>query len=152
MDVPGFKFVFLRRGTMVLGQCQWNVKDFFAIAESTWDDRLDTLLCDKEEGFFLCLKAAVARRERHELQKRPSLLDVLRDARDHDADDPKDKVFAVLGLCHQNVISHDIEPDYKDSIDIGYTTVARNLLQRSVKPSSVLLTINSSRSRFDIPS
>ena len=141
-----------KRGTILLGQYQWDVENFFAIAEYIRDNQLDLRLHDNEGGFLQCLKAAAARRERHELQKRPTFLDGLREARERDAGDARDKVFAILGLCDQDVISHGITPDYEDSVEKVYTTVAKYLLESSERSLSMLLAIDGSGSKLNLPS
>jgi len=139
-----------QKGIIVLGQYQWDADEFFAIAAYIRDNQLDTYLKDNQGGFLQCLKAAAARKDFHELQTKPPLLDLLREARERDASDPRDKVFAVLGLCQQEEICH-IHPDYKDPAEAVYSNVARYILGNYERPLSLLSAVTSDR-RLNIPS
>ena len=125
---------------MFCGKYEWDVDEFLGVIQFIHENRGEEL-GSVTNGLLQCLKVARSREERHKCQASESqyrnLLDVLRDARERDAGDKRDKVFAVLGLCEEDEALA-ISADYNDSRNGVYINVAKYFLTSSSKPMRML--------------
>ena len=58
-----------------------------------------------------------------------NLLDILVTGRETSASDPRDKVFGLVGLLDDELVSGSIRPDYSKTVQQVYTDVAKHLIQ-----------------------
>lgn len=127
-----------RKVLMICGKFQCDVDDFYTAFDNIRKHELDGHLPERGAGYWLCLKGLAARREFHQQQRAEgSLLDVLRDTRERDAGDPRDKVFAVFGLCRPTELGV-LSVGYQNSIVEVYTMVAWHVLKTYEKPLRLL--------------
>jgi len=129
------------RASMFCGKYEWDVDEFLGTIKFIHDNRGEEDLGSVTNGLLQCLKISRGREERHKCQASAgqyrNLFDVLRDARERDAGDERDKVFAVLGLCAEGE-ARAISADYSDSRNEVYVNVAKYFLTRSSKPLRML--------------
>jgi hypothetical protein len=129
------------RASMFCGKYEWDVDEFLGVIKFIHDNRGEEDLGSVTNRLLQCLKIARSREERHKCQASAgqyrNLLDVLRDARERDAGDERDKIFAVLGLCEEDEALA-ISTDYNDSRNEVYVNAAKYFLTRSFKPLRML--------------
>ena len=88
-----------RRALITSGQFSFDANQFYEIVDFIHSNELEAQLTGMEGGYLQSLKVASLRREFHERTSEIDLLDTLRNARDRDATDSRDKVIGVLGIC-----------------------------------------------------
>lgn len=129
-----------QRAVILSGRYAWEVDDFFGLVKFVHENQGESDLGGVSYGMQQCLKIAAARELQHHQQTsadNSSLLDILRDARERDAGDKRDKVFAVLGLCKEEDAKA-VKPNYEDSLAEVYTRVAKLILESTEKPLRLL--------------
>lgn len=129
-----------QKAVILCGKYEWEVDDFFGLVKFVHDSQGEDDLGGVSYGMQQCLKVSAGRELRHQSQASGSgtgLLEILRDARERDAGDKRDKVFAVLGLCKEEDAKA-VRPNYEDTLAEVYTRVAKLLLECTEKPLRLL--------------
>lgn len=129
-----------RHATILCGKFEWEVDEFFDLIKFISGNQGETDLGGVSYGMLQCLKVSAGRQTRHfnDAGSNPTeLLGLLRDARERDAGDKRDKVFAVLGLCEEEVVQA-VRPNYDESIAEVYKRVAQLMLESPENPLRVL--------------
>ena len=93
------EIVLPRQALIISGRFSFNAHYFFEIVDFIHSTELEAQMIGLEGGYLQSLKVAALRRELHEHSSEIDLLDTLRNARDRDAFDSRDKVLGVLGIC-----------------------------------------------------
>lgn len=116
-----------RRVLMTCGKFSVDGSRFYEIIEFMSSNELAAQFIGLQGGYLQSLKVASLRREFHEHTPSMDLLNILRNARDRDATDPRDKVIGILGLC-------ETDPNWASSLGYHmspteiYVSVAKKLL------------------------
>ena len=124
------EIVLPRRALMTSGKFSFNANYFFEIVDFIHSTELEAQMIGLEGGYLQSLKVAALRRELHEHSSEIDLLDTLRNARDRDASDSRDKVIGVLGICR-------IDPNWASKLGYHlspkeiYISVATHILTSS---------------------
>jgi hypothetical protein len=129
-----------QKAIILCGKYEWEVDDFFGLVKFVHDNQGEEDLGGVSYGMQQCLKVAAGRELRYNHQASASqngLLEILRDARERDAGDKRDKVFAVLGLCKEED-AQAVRPNYEDTLAEVYTRAAKLILESTEKPLRLL--------------
>ena len=119
-----------RRVLMTCGKFSFDGNKFYEIVEFLSANELAAQMLGLQGGYLQSLKVAALRREFHEDTPAMDLLNSLRNARDRDATDPRDKVIGILGLCRT-------DPNWASKLGYHmspaeiYLSVAKNILMSS---------------------
>lgn len=129
-----------RKAIILCGKFEWEVDEFFDLIKFISLNQGENDLGGVSYGMLQCLKVYTGRQMRHfnDVGANPTnILGLLRDARERDAGDKRDKVFAVLGLCEEDIVQA-IRPNYDDTIAEVYQRVAQLMLESPTKPLRIL--------------
>ena len=119
-----------RQVLMTCGKFSFDGNTFYEIVEFMNSNELAFQMIGLQGGYLQSLKVAALRREFHEHTPAMDLLDTLRNARDRNATDPRDKVIGILGLCRT-------DPNWASTLGYHmspkeiYLNVAKNVLTSS---------------------
>ncbi|KAL8793019.1 MAG: hypothetical protein Q9195_004423 [Heterodermia aff. obscurata] len=124
------EFVLPRQALIMCGKFSFDAIRFLEVVEFIHSNELETLMLDVEGGYLQSLKVAALRKEFHGQSSGIDLFDTLRNARDRDAFDARDKVLGVLGICQTDLIWTEAL-GYHMSPEEIYVHVAKQLLTSS---------------------
>ena len=119
-----------RRVLMTCGKFSFDGIKFYEIVDFIHSNDLAEQMIGLTGGYLQSLKVASLRRDFHEHTPEMDLLDTLRNARDRNATDARDKVIGILGLCQ-------IDPEWASTLGYHlspkeiYVSVAKNILTSS---------------------
>ncbi|KAN0098909.1 Heterokaryon incompatibility protein (HET) domain containing protein [Hyaloscypha variabilis] len=120
-----------------------------SISEMGWDQRC---LISTTMGLYQHLSTLImfSRDERNAQSRPPPVSSIFEQCRVRESTDPKDKVFALYGLCCNLDIRLPV-PDYGKSLDQIYSQVTRALIDQD-ENLDVLYMVNTPRRLKDLPS